>query len=98
MKKSLLLTDSCLSGKILTEQPPAESRWLFSSEEKYGSFPPDIQKALADAGDSAREIFTHNVTLLEKKNEKSNLGRYGAAYLKVTYFPGELKYWRYEKR
>jgi len=64
---------------------------VFISEEKYRSFSPDIQDSLGKACDSAGEIFSHNVELLEKKNEKSNLSHYGAAYLKVDKLPWRLK-------
>ncbi len=64
---------------------------VFISEKKFRSFPRDIQESLANACDSTGEIFTHNVALLELKNEKSNLSCYGAAYLKVDLLPWKRK-------
>ncbi|MBU0462422.1 MAG: TRAP transporter substrate-binding protein DctP [Proteobacteria bacterium] len=71
---------------------------VFISEEKYKSFSPDIQSSLEKACDSAGEIFSHNVVLLEKKNEKLNLSRYGAAYLKVDKLPWHLKMFEIRKK
>ncbi len=64
---------------------------VFISEEKYRSFSPDIQKSLEEACDNAGEIFSNNVILLEKRNEKLNLSQYGVAYLKVDKLPWRLK-------
>lgn len=64
---------------------------VFISDEKYRSFPEDIQTSLSKACDSAGEIFSHNVVLLEKKNEKLNLSRFSVAYLKVDKLPWRLK-------
>jgi len=64
---------------------------VFISDEKYGSFPPNIQKSITEACDSAGEIFFHNMVLMEKKNEKLNLNRNCVAYLKVDKLPWRLK-------
>ena len=64
---------------------------VFISDKKYRSFSPDIQKSLEKACDSAGEIFSHNVDLLERKNEKLNLSRFSVAYLKVDKLPWHLK-------
>ena len=71
---------------------------VFISDEKYNSFPPDIQNLLVKACDSAGEIFSHNVVLLEKKNEKLNLSRYAVAYLKVDKLPWRLKILKIRKK
>lgn len=92
-RKSLLFHNGyCEHAKYITLLGDISSiLGVFISDEKYRSFSPDIRKLLADACDSAGEIFSHNVALLEKKNEKSNLSRYGAAYLKVDELP-----WRHK--
>jgi len=71
---------------------------VFISEEKYRSFSPDIQSSLEKACDSAGEIFSHNVVLLEKKNEKLNLSRYGATYLKVDKLTWHIKMFEIRKK
>ena len=64
---------------------------VFMSDEKYRVFPQDIQNYLEKACDSAGTIFSQNVVLIEKKNEKLNLNRHGVAYLKVDKLPWHLK-------
>ena len=71
---------------------------VFISEEKYRSFSCGIQEALGKACDSAGEIFSHNVDLLEKKNEKLNLSHYSVAYLKVDKLPWRLKMFKTRKK
>jgi TRAP-type C4-dicarboxylate transport system substrate-binding protein len=64
---------------------------VFISDKKYSSFSPKTQESLRKACDSAGEIFSHNVNLFEKKNEKLNLSRFSVAYLKVDKLPWRLK-------
>ena len=64
---------------------------VFISDKKYSSFSPKIQESLRKACDSAGEIFSHNVDLMEIKNEKLNLSRFSVAYLKVDKLPWRLK-------
>lgn len=64
---------------------------VFITEKKYASFPHEIQNSLKKACDSAGDIFSLTVKQAEVKNEKLNMSRYGAVYLKV-----DLEPWRLE--
>lgn len=62
---------------------------VFITEKKYASFSPQTKIVLRKACDSAGNIFSVNLYNAEQKNEKLNLSRYKAAYLKV-----DLSSWR----
>jgi len=64
---------------------------VFVTEKKYASFPHEIQNSLKKACGSAGDIFSLTVKRAEEKNEKLNMSRYGAVYLKV-----DLEPWRLE--
>ncbi len=64
---------------------------VFITEKKYSSFSHEIQNSLKKACNSAGDIFSMNVKQAEAKNEKRNMSRYGAVYLKV-----DLEPWRLE--
>jgi TRAP-type C4-dicarboxylate transport system substrate-binding protein len=64
---------------------------VFITEKKYSSFSPEIQNSLKKACNSAGHIFSVNVIQAEAKNEKCNMSRYQAVYLKV-----DLEPWRLE--
>jgi TRAP-type C4-dicarboxylate transport system substrate-binding protein len=63
---------------------------IFITEKKYSSFSHEIQNSLKKACNSAGDIFSMNVKLAEEKNEKLNMYRYGAVYLKVDLEPWRL--------
>jgi TRAP-type C4-dicarboxylate transport system substrate-binding protein len=60
---------------------------VFITETKYSSFSSEVQHALEKACDSAGNIFSLNLYHIEKKNERLNMSRYKAAYLKVDLSP-----------
>ena len=64
---------------------------VFISDKKFSPFSQDIQKSLRKACDNAGEIFSHNVELMERKNEKLNISRFSVAYLKVDKLPWRIK-------
>jgi len=71
---------------------------VFITEKKYDSFPPEIQNSLKKACDSAGDIFSLTVKRAEEKNEKLNMSRYGAVYLKVDLEPWRLETLRVRRR
>jgi len=64
---------------------------VFVTEKKYGSFPNEIQNSLKKACNSAGDIFSMSVKQAEEKNEKLNMSRYQAVYLKVDLEPWHLE-------
>jgi TRAP-type C4-dicarboxylate transport system substrate-binding protein len=68
------------------------------TETKYSSFSSEVQHALEKACDSAGNIFSLNLYHIEKKNERLNMSRYKAAYLKVDLSPWRLAVSRIRKK
>ena len=71
---------------------------VFITETKYSSFSSEVQHALEKACDSAGNIFSLNLYHIEKKNERLNMSRYKAAYLKVDLSPWRLAVSRIRKK
>ncbi len=71
---------------------------VFITETKYSSFSSEIQHALEKACDSAGNIFSLNLYHIERKNERLNMSRYKAAYLKVDLSPWWLAVSRVRKK
>jgi len=71
---------------------------VFITETKFSSFSPEVQHALERACDSAGNIFSLNLFHIEKKNERLNMSRYKAAYLKVDLSPWWLAVSRIRKK
>ncbi len=59
------------------------------NESKYQALPPDIQTALCKACEQAGTFFSEHVNRCEAENERLNIRRLRAAYLKV-----DLEPWR----
>ena len=99
-KKALIYHNGfCSNAKyvtILGDIP--EIMGVFITETKYSSFSPWIQHALEKACDSAGNIFSLNLYHIEKKNERLNMSRYKAAYLKVDLSPWRLAVSRIRKK
>ncbi len=71
---------------------------VFITETKYSSFSSGVQHALEKACDSAGNIFSLNLYHIEKKNERFNMSRYKAVYLKVDLSPWRLAVSRIRKK
>jgi hypothetical protein len=71
---------------------------VFITETKYSSFSSEVQHALEKACDSAGNIFSLNLYHIEKKNERLNMSRYKAAYLKVDLSPWWIAVSRIRKK
>lgn len=71
---------------------------VFITEEKFRSFPHEIRNSLIKACGNAGEIFSQNVKLGEEKNEKLNMSRCGAVYLKVNLEPWRIETMRIRRR
>ncbi len=99
-KKALIYHNGfCSNAKyvtILGDIP--EIMGVFITETKYSSFSPWIRHALEKACDSAGNIFSLNLYHIEKKNERLNMSRYKAAYLKVDLSPWQLAVSRIRKK
>jgi TRAP-type C4-dicarboxylate transport system substrate-binding protein len=63
---------------------------VFITEKKYASFSPETKSVLRRACDNAGNIFSVNLYNTEQKNEKLNLSRHKAVYLKVDLSPWHL--------
>ena len=99
-KKALIYHNGfCSHAKyvtILGDIP--EIMGVFITETKYSSFSSEVQHALEKACDSAGNIFSLNLYHIEKKNERLNMSRYKAAYLKVDLSPWRLAVSRIRKK
>jgi TRAP-type C4-dicarboxylate transport system substrate-binding protein len=71
---------------------------VFITAKKYASFSPQTKTILRKACDHAGNIFSANLYNTEQKNEKLNLSRYKAAYLKVDLAPWQLMVSRIRKK
>ncbi len=54
---------------------------------KFQALSPDVQSALIEACDAAGDAFTEMVTRAEEENERMNVARYRAAYIRVALEP-----------
>lgn len=72
---------------LLEDLPPVLG--VAINESKYQALPPDIQAGLTDACDKAGDYFSAHVSRCEAENERMNIRRHRAAYLKV-----DLEPWR----
>ncbi len=70
---------------LLGDLPPVLS--VAVNEARYQILRPDVQNALLEACDRAGDFFSEHIRQSEAENERLNIARFKAAYLKVALDP-----------